>query len=345
MFWIFNFNSRYYFAARPETGRRLAAKPELSRRPRGEIGAVVPKQAEGAAVSDGILSQDANKRVQAHADSMKELETRTGGLLEMQMGRKEAIGLLLLAGKGIAGILGRLGSSVVHAEQSALPTPNTTPTTQPGDPEQRIPTEQPSPSPQTLPTPNTTPTTGPGYPEQGTPTNTPTPTRTPEATPTNTPTPTDTPIPIPTNTPTPTRTPEATPTNTPTNTPEATPTEQPKPPATPTPRRLPTQVPASGADTYGALMGNGSGRQMQGELGKLLGLGSLAAGVGAIGVGVGVGVGVKITRRRMMLAKEGKASSPSLSKQLEKNKIERGQKPNSSSGNGGNNSGGGGEII
>jgi len=86
-----------------------------------------------------------------------------------------------------------------------------------------------------------------------------------------------------------------------------------------------------------------SGKQMQGELGKLLGLGSLAAGVGAIGVGVGVGV--KITRRRMMLAKEGKASSPSLSKQLEKNKIERGQKPNSSSGNGGKNSGGDGEII
>ena len=58
MFWIFNFNSRYYFAARSETGRRLAAKPELSRRPRGEIGAVVPKQAEGvqeeeAAVRDG----------------------------------------------------------------------------------------------------------------------------------------------------------------------------------------------------------------------------------------------------------------------------------------------------
>jgi hypothetical protein len=46
-----------------------------------------------------------------------------------------------------------------------------------------------------------------------------------------------------------------------------------------------------------------------------------------------------------MLAKEGKASSPSLSKQLEKNKIERGQKPNSSSGNGDNNSGGGEETT
>ena len=304
MFCVFNFNSRYYFALSPEP----APSSETGIRPSD---AVVPKQAEGAAVSDGILSQDANKRVQAHADSMKELETRTGGLLEMQMGRKEAIGLLLLAGKGIAGILGRLGSSVVHAEQSALPTPNTTPTTQPGDPEQRIPTEQPSPSPQTLPTPNTTPTTGPGYPEQGTPTNTPTPTRTPEATPTNTPT----------------------------NTPEATPTEQPKPPATPTPRRLPTQVPASGADTYGALMGNGSGRQMQGELGKLLGLG----GLGGLGLAIGTGLGF-IIRRRMMLAEKRELSSPSLS-ELEKNEIEGGQKPNPSSGNGGNTSGGVGGTI
>ena len=184
-------------------------------------------------------------------------------------------------------------------------TVNPDPTTGPGNPGQATETP-PSPSPQTPPIVNTVTTPGPGNPGQPTPTDTPNPTRTPEPTPTE----------------------QATATNT--------------PPATPTPRRLPTRVPASGADTSGALMGNGSGRQMQGELGKLLGLGSLAAGVGAIGVGVGV---KKITRRRMMLAKEGKASSPSLSEQLEENEIGGGQKPNPSSGNGGNNSGGDGEII
>ena len=246
----------------------------------------------------------------------------------MQMGRRKAIGLIggslfFLAGLGTREILERLGGSVAYAQESVPPDPNTDPTTQPGNPGQATP----RPSPQIPPTPNTTPTTGPGYPEQGTATNTPNPT--------NTPTEQPTPPPV---SPTATNTPTEQPTPPPVSpTATNTPTEQPKPPATPTPRRLSTRVPASGADTSGALMGNGSGRQMQGELGKLLGLGGL-------GLAIGTGLGF-IIRRRMMLAEKRELSSPSLSEQLEENEIGGGQKPNPSSGNGGNNSGGVGGTI
>jgi len=79
-----------------------------------------------------------------------------------------------------------------------------------------------------------------------------------------------------------------------------------------------------------------SGKQMQGELGQLLGLGGLAAvGTGLLGFII----------RRMMLAEKRELSSPSLSEQLEENEIGGGQKPNPSSGNGGNNSGGVGGTI
>ena len=358
MFCVFNFNSKYYFVPSPETApspeesKRLAAKSEPGRLPSD---AVVPKQTEGAAVSEGILLQAANERVQAHTDGMRELETSTRGLQETQIGRKEAIGLLLLGGikflasMGTGEIFRRLGGSVAYAQESVLPTPNTDPTPQSGNPGQEIPS--PEPSPQIPPTPNTDPTPQSGNPGQrtpeptptNTPTNTPEPTstRTPEPTPTNTPTntpePTSTRTPEPTSTrtpePTPTNTPTATPrqeTPTPTNTPTATrtpePTQEPTQEPTATPQVLPTPVAIRAAKTSGALIG--SGRQTQGGQLLGLGLGSVLLATGVAGLGA-------IIRRRTMLAKG----------RLEKNKIEGGQKPNSSSGNGGNNSGGGEETI
>jgi len=348
MFWIINFNSRYYFAPSPET----APSPEPGRRLSDPV---APEQAEGAAVSKRILSQAAKKPVQTHTDRMRELEeleTRLRGLLAKPIRRRDAVGLLLFAGTGIAGITGilaRLGGSVAYAQESVLPTPNTDPTPQSGNPGQEIPS--PEPSPQIPPTPNTDPTPQSGNPGQrtpeptptNTPTNTPEPTstRTPEPTPTNTPTntpePTSTRTPEPTSTrtpePTPTNTPTATPrqeTPTPTNTPTATrtpePTQEPTQEPTATPQVLPTPVAIRAANTSGALIG--SGRQTQGGQLLGLGLGSVLLATGVAGLGA-------IIRRRTMLAKG----------RLEKNKIEGGQKPNSSSGNGGNNSGGGEETI